>query len=103
MHITELRNQEQEMRQFRLRVGIAGVAAIVALALLALRFFYLQVVQHTVYQAKAEENRISIVPVSPNRGLILDRNGVIVARNYSGYTLEVFPRRVTNLEQTIDE
>ena len=103
MHITELRNQEHEIRQFRLRVGIAGVAVIVAFFLLAVRFFYLQVVQHSVYQAKAEENRISIVPVSPNRGLILDRNGVVVARNYSGYTLEVFPRRVANLEQTIDE
>jgi len=103
MRFTEMRNQEHEMRQFRLRVGVAAAAVLFAFGLLALRFFYLQVIQHSVYQAKAEENRISVVPVSPNRGLILDRNGVIVARNYSGYTLEVFPRRVADLERTIDE
>src|SRR5260221_4440477 len=103
MLLAELRNREQEMKQFRLRVAIAGAAVLAAFALLALRFFYLQVVQHSVYQAKAEENRISIVPVSPNRGLMLDRHGVVIARTYLGYTLEIFPRPVGNLEQTIDE
>src|SRR6185295_4092653 len=100
---TEIRDSERELRLFRMRVGIAGFAVLAAFGLLALRFLYLQVVQHDVYQAKAEENRIAIVPVTPNRGLILDRNGVVIARNYSGYTLEVFPRRVANLERTIDE
>jgi penicillin-binding protein 2 len=86
-----------------MRVGIAGFAVLAAFGVLALRFLYLQVVQHDVYQAKAEENRIAIVPVTPNRGLILDRNGVVIAHTYSGYTLEVFPRRVAKLERTIDE
>ena len=99
----ELRNSERELQQFQLRVGIAGVAVLVAFCLLAARFFYLQVFQHDVYRAKAEDNRISIVPVLPNRGLLLDRNGVIVARNYQGYTLEIFPRKVASLERTIDE
>ena len=53
----------------------------------------------THYRSKAEDNRISIVPMPPNRGLIIDRNGVVLARNYSGYTLEIFPRRVTNVER----
>src|SRR6185503_16329479 len=99
----ELRNSERELQQFQLRVGVAGVAVLVAFCLLAARFFYLQVLQHDVYRAKAEDNRISIVPVLPNRGLLLDRNGVIVARNYQGYTLEIFPRKVASLERTIDE
>ena len=99
----EIRNSEQELYQFQLRVGVAGVVVLIAFGLLAARFFYLQVVQHDVYQAKAEDNRISIVPVTPNRGLIIDRNGVVIARNYSGYTLEIFPARVKNLERTIDE
>jgi penicillin-binding protein 2 len=99
---TEIRNSERELAQFQLRIGVAGVAVLIAFALLAARFVYLQVIQHDIYQAKAEENRISIVPVTPNRGLILDRNGVVIARNYSGYTLEIFPSRVQNLEQTID-
>jgi len=103
MRGSEIRNSEQELHQFQMRVGVAGVAVLVAFALLAARFLYLQVLQHDVYQAKAEDNRISIVPVTPNRGLIVDRNGVVIARNYSGYTLEIFPRRVKNLERTIDE
>ena len=103
MRLAELRNHEREMQQFQLRLGIAAFAVLAALGVLAARFFYLQLVQHSVYQAKAEENRISIVPVAPNRGLILDRNGLVIARNYSGYTLEIFPRRVANMEKTIDE
>ena len=42
-------------------------------------------------------------PGAPNRGLILDRNGIVMARNYSGYTLEIFPRKVRSIERTIDE
>jgi len=99
----EIRNSEQELHQFQLRVGVAGAAVLIAFGLLAARFIYLQVIQHDVYQAKAEENRISIVPVVPNRGLIIDRHGVVIARNYSGYTLEIFPRRVRNMERLIDE
>src|SRR6185503_4856006 len=99
----DIRNSEQEVHQFRLRIGIAGFAVLVAFGLLAVRFLYLQLVQHDVYQAKAEDNRISVVPVTPNRGLIVDRNGVVIARNYSGYTLEIFPRRVRNMERLIDQ
>jgi penicillin-binding protein 2 len=103
MGAAELRNYERELAQFQLRIGVAAAAVLVAFLVLAARFVFLQVVQHDVYRAKAEENRIAIVPVTPNRGLIVDRNGVVIARNYSGYTLEIFPRRVASLEQTIDE
>lgn len=100
---TEIRNSERELQQYQLRIGIAGAAVLIGFALLVARFVYLQIIQHDIYQAKAEENRISIVPITPNRGLILDRNGVVIARNYSGYTLEIFPSRVKNMEKTIDE
>ncbi|HXM81024.1 MAG TPA: penicillin-binding protein 2 [Burkholderiales bacterium] len=103
MGAAELRNYEREVYQFQLRIGVAGVAVIVGFLLLAARFVYLQVVQHDIYRAKAEDNRISIVPVPPNRGLIVDRNGLVLARNYSGYTLEIFPRRTRSVEGTIDE
>ena len=103
MGAAELRNYEREVYQFQLRIGIAGVAVVIAFLLLAARFVYLQVVQHDIYRAKAEDNRISIVPVPPNRGLIVDRNGLVLARNYSGYTLEIFPRRAGSVESSIDE
>jgi len=103
MGTAELRNYERELAQFQLRIGVAGIAMLVAFAILVGRFVFLQVIQHDHYRSKAEDNRISIVPLTPNRGLITDRNGVVVARNVSGYTLEIFPRRVKSVEATIDE
>jgi penicillin-binding protein 2 len=103
MSFQELRNYERELHQFRLRLAVAGFAVLIAFGILAGRFIYLQVVKHDVYASKAEDNRISIVPMPPNRGLILDRNGIVIARNYSGYTLEIFPRRVRSVERTINE
>jgi penicillin-binding protein 2 len=103
MRIAELKDHQRELYLFQLRVGVAGVAVLIAFALLFARFFQLQVVQHDTYAAKAEDNRISIVPIAPNRGLILDRNGVVLARNYSAYTLEIFPAKVQDIERTIEE
>lgn len=101
--MAELRNYERELQQFRLRVGIAGAMVLILFTLLAGRFFFLQIVQHDHYASRAEENRISVVPIPPSRGLILDRNGEVLARNFSGYTLEIFPRRVRSIEATIDQ
>jgi penicillin-binding protein 2 len=101
--LAEIKNSERELYLFQLRVGVAGVAVLIAFAVLFARFFHLQVVLHDSYASKAEENRISIVPIAPNRGLILDRNGVVLARNYSAYTLEIFPAKVKDMERTIQE
>ncbi len=103
MRSAEIRNNERELQEFHFRVGLAAVAVLVAFGVLASRFVFLQLVQHETYRAKAEDNRISIVPVTPNRGLIVDRNGLVLARNYSGYTLEIAPRKTRNIEAVIDE
>jgi penicillin-binding protein 2 len=103
MRSHEIRNNERELYEFHLRVGVAAIAVLVAFGLLAARFVFLQIVQHETYRSKAEDNRISIVPVAPNRGLILDRNGVVLARNYSAYTLEISPRKVRSMERVIDD
>src|SRR5581483_609078 len=99
----ELRNPEREVFHYRRRLSIAAVVILVAFGGLFGRFFYLQVAQHAHYQTLAETNRIAIVPIVPNRGVITDRNGVVLAQSYSAYTLEVTPSRVRNLEQTIDQ
>ncbi|MGH6622560.1 MAG: penicillin-binding protein 2, partial [Burkholderiaceae bacterium] len=98
-----MRNPEQEVRYFRVRVVVALAFVLVCFTLLVTRFAWLQVVKHADYLAQAEQNRIAVLPVSPNRGLIKDRHGQIIARNYSAYTLEITPTKVSNLEQTIDE
>src|SRR5258706_11965492 len=103
MRFAELKNHERELYFFQLRVGVAVAAVPVGFALLFARFFQLQVVQHDTYASKAVDNRISIVPIAPNRGLILDRNGIVLARNYSAYTLEIFPAKVKDLDRTIQE
>ncbi|MDD2832514.1 MAG: penicillin-binding protein 2 [Methylotenera sp.] len=99
----ELKNYLHEQYYFRLRLTVAGLVVLSLFALLAFRFYYLQIDQYTHYQTLAENNRISLVPTVPNRGLILDKNGVVLAHNFFVYTLEITPAKVTNLENTITE
>ncbi|HEV2039165.1 MAG TPA: penicillin-binding protein 2 [Casimicrobiaceae bacterium] len=99
----ELRDPQRELLYFRRRLMIAGAVVIVAFGGLLGRFVYLQLFQHRHYQTLAESNRIAIVPIVPNRGVMTDRNGIVLAQSYSAYTLEVTPSRVKNLDETIDE
>src|SRR5687768_7799927 len=99
----ELRDNEGELHSFRVRLGIASTFVLVMFGILFARFCYLQVIKHDHYHTLAEANRISILPIVPNRGIIVDRNGVVLATNYSAYTLEITPSKVENLEGTIDE
>ena len=66
------------------------------------RFVWLQVIQHEFYRTRAEDNRIALIPIVPNRGVITDRNGVVMARNYSAFTLEITPSQISDLELSID-
>jgi penicillin-binding protein 2 len=99
----ELRNHGRELRHFQLRLAISAGFVLLLFGLLFARFFYLQVSQREHYHTLAEANRISISPIVPNRGLIFDRNGEVLAHNYSAYTLEIMPSKVANLEATINE
>src|SRR5216117_3883648 len=97
----ELRNPGRDLYHFRRRMLIVGGLIVVAFAGLFGRFVYLQLIQHRHYQTLAESNRIAIVPIVPNRGVVTDRNGIVLAQSYSAYTLEIQPARVKDLEQTI--
>ena len=99
----ELRDHQRELSNFHLRLAVCAGVVVIVFFLLLSRFFYLQVVQHEYYHTLAENNRISIVPIIPNRGLILDRNGAVLAHNYSAYTLEITPNKVGDLEPLINE
>ncbi|HJV53480.1 MAG TPA: penicillin-binding protein 2 [Noviherbaspirillum sp.] len=102
--MTEFKNTERELHLFRMRLSAVGVFVLICFGLLLARFLWLQIVKHNDYAAQAEENRISVVPVVPNRGLILDRNGVVLARNFSAYTLEITPSKIQgDLDAVIDE
>jgi len=100
--MTELRNVEADARRFRVRVIAVGALVFFAFALLVARLVFLQVVRHEDLAEQAESNRTAVVPIVPNRGLILDRNGVVLATNYAAYTLEITPSKVASLEETIE-
>ncbi|MFM9899618.1 MAG: penicillin-binding protein 2 [Polaromonas sp.] len=99
--MTELRNVEADLSRFRSRVLVASLAVLCAFALLASRLVYLQIYRHADLDEQAESNRTAVVPIVPNRGLILDRNGIVLATNYSAYTLEITPSKIANLDETI--
>ncbi|MBM3366373.1 MAG: penicillin-binding protein 2 [Betaproteobacteria bacterium] len=102
--MTEIKDTEREIQLFRVRLSVAGLVVLICFGLLMLRFIWLQAVRHSEYYERAESNRISVVPAVPNRGLIIDRNGVILARNYSAYTLEITPDKINRpLDTVIDE
>ncbi|MEF8712844.1 MAG: penicillin-binding protein 2 [Accumulibacter sp.] len=93
---------DRELSRFRFRIALAGVAVFAAFVVLIVRFVHLQVLQHAYYTTRAEDNRISLVPIVPNRGVIVDRNGTVLAHNYSAFTLEITPSKVADLEATIE-
>ncbi len=101
--MTELRNIEADLSRFRARVLVASTVVLACFLLLAARLVWLQVVRHDELRERAESNRTAVVPVVPNRGLILDRNGIVLANNFSAFTLEITPSRLSApLDETLD-
>ena len=97
-------NIEQDLRRFRARVLAATVFVFFAFSLLGFRLIYLQIWRYQDLFEQAENNRKVVAPVVPTRGVIMDRNGVIVASNYSAYTLEITPSKTrASLEELIEE
>ncbi len=95
-------NPDADLDKFRFRLGAAATLVLVCFGILLARFIWLQVIQHDFYRTRAEDNRIALIPIVPNRGIISDRNGVVMAHSYSAFTLEITPVQAGNLEATID-
>jgi penicillin-binding protein 2 len=100
---TEVKNYQNEQYHFKVRLAVLGFCVLAAFSVLAARFYYLQIKRYDYYQTLAENNRISIVPIAPNRGLITDKNGVVLAQNFFVYTLEITPSKISDLQTTIAE
>jgi len=99
-----IRNIEGDLRRFRARMVVVTAAILLAFLVLALRLFYLQIIRYDDLNEQAENNRTAIVPIVPNRGVIMDRNGVVLATNYSAYTLEITPSKVVvPLDELIEQ
>ena len=102
--MTVIRNVLMDLNRFRSRVVVVTFAVLIAFGVLCARLFYLQVIRYSELNAAAESNRTAIVPIVPNRGVIMDRNGVVLATNYSAYTLEITPSKVVApVEEVIEQ
>ena len=95
-------DSDQALRKLRGRLVLAWFLMAACFSLLVARFVWLQVERHETFQAQAEDNRIALAPIPPARGLIYDRNGVLLADNFPTYTLEIVPKLVDNLDKTLD-
>lgn len=99
-----IRDIESDLRRFRSRMVVVTGAILILFGFLSIRLFYLQVVRYDELNAQAENNRTAIVPIVPNRGVIMDRNGIVLATNYSAYTLEITASKViAPLEDVIEQ
>lgn len=95
------RNEELETSVFRSRVFICVGISILMVIVLFCNLYYLQIISFKDYQTRSNENRIKVMPVVPPRGIIYDRNHVVLAENSSVYHLVIFPNKLINTEQTI--
>lgn len=101
--MTALRDVEADLSRFRVRVAVAVLVVLAAFGLLVARALFLQVHRHADLKAQAESNRTAVLPIVPHRGLILDRNGIALATNYSAFTLEITPSKVDDVDTVIEQ
>jgi len=100
---TPLKDSSRESRLFRSRALVAAVITLLLVGVILVRLIYLQVFNHAHYTTLSRNNRVDIQPIAPTRGLIYDRNGVLLAQNRPAYSLEIIPERVQEMDTTLDE
>ncbi len=99
---TPIRNQALENALFARRAIIAFVGVVILMFVLLFNLYNIQVNSYDKYQTQANGNRIKVIPIAPNRGLIYDRNGTILAENKPSHSLEIIPEKTKDLTATID-
>lgn len=96
-----LRDHIREINLFSNRLLVAVVLIVIAFCALLARMVYLQVLNHDVYTTLSQNNRVTLVPLPPARGLIYDKNGVVLAQNLPSFTLEIVPDKVSDVKGVI--
>lgn len=97
-----LRDHDAEARLFTGRVMVLWCLVLLAILLLVLRLFQLQVVEHERHAVQSDANRIQVQPIAPTRGLIYDRNGILLAENMPVSSLTIVRERAGDLAATLD-
>ncbi len=96
-----IRDYQAEARLFRNRAIVSFLAIMIMVGILIANLYNIQVNQFQDYKTRSNDNRIKIVPIAPNRGLIYDRNGTLLAENQPIFNLEIVPEQVKNMDDTI--
>lgn len=97
------KNPHQEKRIINERVRIAIAFILILVFVLLARLAYLQLFEHTYYTTLSKQNRIETVPLAPVRGLIYDRNGLLLARNVPVFSLDITPSSIVDIKKTVEE
>lgn len=98
-----IKDNIREAHLFQVRIITSVVIAAILFSIIIFRLFYLQILSHDHYTALSEDNRVNILPISPIRGLIYDRNGILLAQNLPSFTLELVPEHIKDLDETLSE
>lgn len=98
-----IKDHIRESRLFNERAAVALLVVMLLLLLIVARLVYLQIISHEHFATLSEVNRINLVPVPPTRGLIYDRNGVVLAQNLPAFSLELIPEQIRDLDATVAE
>ncbi|MFC0444487.1 penicillin-binding protein 2 [Pseudidiomarina halophila] len=96
-----IRDHHAETALFGRRVVVSLIIVVAVFGILLGNMYQLQVIQHQSFQTRSNDNRIKVVPLAPNRGIIYDREGRILAENRPVLSLELIPERVKDLESTV--
>ena len=96
-----IKNHSEEVHLISRRCLVVFFITLVLMSLLVMRLAWLQVVHHTLFTTLSEKNWLDLVPVEPTRGLIYDRNGVLLAENIPVFSLDIIPDKVSNIENTL--
>ena len=96
-----LRDHSAEIALFSNRIVVSFIFVLCVLGLLLSNLYYLQVDSYQDYKTRSNENRVKLVPIAPNRGLIYDRNGILLAENKPVYSLDMIPEKITDIDETI--
>ncbi|MEK2142781.1 penicillin-binding protein 2 [Vibrio parahaemolyticus] len=100
---SQIRDYQAEARLFASRAIVAFFSIVILMGLLVANMYNIQVNQFQDYQTRSNDNRIKVVPIAPNRGLIYDRNGVLLAENRPVFNLELTPEKIKDIDATIQE
>ncbi|MFA0520824.1 penicillin-binding protein 2, partial [Vibrio sp. 10N.222.55.E8] len=90
-----------EARLFTGRAFVAFIGIIVMMSILVANLYHIQINQYQDYKTRSNDNRIKVVPIAPIRGLIYDRNGVLLAENRPVFNLEIIPEKIQDMEGTL--